>query len=151
MSSLSSRSGLKLRILGSGLVSAILMAGIVCQADDKPGRQSCRDDSTAPSTIGAIGPGGSSSATKLHSVRLSWDASVPKGNAPADAVKGYNIYRHEPGKAYEQINLVPIRETSCTDYAAKAGHTYIYQAKAVSMRGAVSDPSNQATASVPSR
>ncbi len=137
------------------MVSAILMAGIVCQADDKVGSQSCRDDSKAPFAVGASGPGGSTealagSAPKLHSVRLSWDASVSKSNAPADAVKGYNIYRHEPGKAYEQINLVPIRETSCTDYAVKAGHTYLYQTKAVSGRGTVSKPSNQATASVPS-
>lgn len=153
MSSLSSLSGLKHRILGGSLVSAVLMAGIVCRADDMPGSHSCRDDSKAPS---ASVPGGSTqaptaSATKLHSVRLSWDASVPASNVPADAVKGYNIYRHEPGKAYGQINLVLIRETSCTDYAVKAGHTYVYQAKAVSVRGAVSEPSNQATASVRSR
>jgi len=138
------------------LVAAILMGGIVCRAEDKPGSQSCRDDSKPPSAVHASEPSGTTeasavSATKPHSVRLSWDASVPASNAPADAVQGYNIYRHEPGKQYEQINLVLIRETSCTDYAVKAGHTYFYQSTAVSVRGAVSKPSNQAMATVRSR
>ena len=153
MNSRLSRSELRLRILGGCLVSAVLMTATVCRADSMTGNQSCRDDLKAPSTVGASVPAGSTHvstavAATLHSVRLSWNASVPASNSPADAVKGYNIYRHEPGKAYEQINLVLIRETSCTDYAVKAGHTYLYQATAVGMQGAMSKPSNQATASV---
>jgi len=145
-----SGSGLKLRILGGCLVSAILTAGVVCRADDMPGSHNCRDDSISSSTVGASRTTEASTAgvAKLPSVRLSWDASVPASTRPVDAVEGYNIYRHEPGKIYQQINLVLIHETSCTDYAVKSGHTYLYQAKAVSAQGAISKPSNQATARV---
>ena len=88
--------------------------------------------------------GGSS----VRSVKLSWDASVPASKEPADAVKGYNVYRHEPHKKYEQINRVLIHETGCTDYAVTAGRTYSYQVEAVSRLGAISKPSNTADADV---
>ena len=142
-----SRSGLKLRILGACLSPVILFAGIICRADDAPGSHNCRDDSKAISVVDRSGIAGSTEA-KLPSVRLSWDASIPASKRPAEAIQGYNIYRREPGKAYEQINVVLIRETSCTDYAVKVGHTYLYQAKSVSMQGGMSKPSNPATASV---
>lgn len=147
MSGRSSRSGLKLRMLAAYLSPVILFAGLICRADDTWGSHNCRDDSKAVSSVDGSGIAGSTEA-KLPSVRLFWDAGIPASKRPADAIQGYNIYRREPGKAYEQINLVVIRETSCTDYAVKVGHTYLYQTKAVSMQGTISKPSNQATGTV---
>ena len=63
-------------------------------------------------------------------------------------MKGYLIERKEPNGSYKTISLAPIQETSCTDYDVVAGHTYIYQARTVSLAGAVSLPSGEATASV---
>ena len=88
--------------------------------------------------------------SKPHRVRLSWDASVPASRAPLDAIQGYFIERKEVGKdkSFRTINLVPIPETSCTDYAVAANHTYIYRTKAISYRRLVSGPSNEAKATI---
>ena len=157
MSGSPSRSGGKLlRAVQVSLAGAILTAGTVCHAADQPAPQSCLDDSKAAAAVGASKTAGTqtaaeANATKPHSVKLTWNASVPASAAPQNAIKGYNIYRHEPLKEYEQINRVLIHETGCIDYAVSAGHKYFYQAEAVSVGGKVSKRSNQAVAIVAAR
>ena len=134
------------------LAAAILVVDL-CHADDKQSSPSCRD---APKSHSVSVSAGAASkvafqggTTKPHSVRLSWKASVPSSNLPADAIKGYDVYRRQAGTQYEKINLELIQGTSCTDYSVQAGQTYYYQTKAVSARGAVSKPSDEVKASVP--
>ena len=52
---------------------------------------------------------------------------------------------------YEKINTDIIRGTSCVDYLVKAGQAYYYETRAVSANGAVSKPSPEVRAVIPSR
>jgi len=142
-------------MLQSGLGVAILIAGLISQANgyNDQGSQSCRGDSQASPaakvTAGATGP--AASLSNPQSVRLSWNASIPASNSPSDAIQGYNVYRRDPGKAYEKINTSLIRGTSCIDHLVKKGQTYYYETMAVSANGAVSKPSPEVKAVIPSR
>ena len=103
------RNGIKmLKMVQTGLGVAILMVGLISQANgyDDQASQSCRGDSQVNSPAnGTTVPSGSAvSSSRPHGVKLSWKASIPASNSPADAVKGYNVYRREPGKEYEKIN-----------------------------------------------
>lgn len=144
-----------LKMLQAGLGVAILIVGISSQAnsfnDQEP--QNCRGDlqPTPASNVTTVRSGSASSSSKPHSVRLSWNASIPASNSPADAVQGYSVYRRDPGKRYEKINTKLIRGTSCVDYLVKTKHTYYYEARAVSANGAVSKPSAEVRAVIPSR
>ena len=135
------------------LASVIVFVGSVCHADDSKGSESCRDGQAPQLASGAgIAPGVEGQAGKAvsqpHSVKLSWQASVPASKQPADAIRGYNIYRREAGKKYERINQVVIPQTACTDYTAEGGHTYVYQVQAVTESGTVSKFSKDASASL---
>ena len=142
-------------MLQAVLAVAILIVGIGSQANgyDDQDSQNCRGDSQAnpTSTVTAAPSGSAASSSKPHSVRLSWNASVPASNSPADAIRGYNVYRRSPGKEYEKINTDLIRGTSCVDYLVKTGQTYYYETRAVSANGAVSKPSPEVRAVIPSR
>ncbi len=131
------------------------MVGLISQANgyDDQASQSCRGDSQASSpSNGTTVPSGSTvPSSKPHGVTLSWKASIPASNSPADAIKGYNVYRREPGKEYEKINGDLIPGTSCVDYLVKTGQTYYYETKAVSANGSVSKPSPEVKAVIPSR
>ena len=143
------------KLVQTGLRIAILMGGLISRANgyDDEANQSCRGDSQAnPSSSRTTVPSGSAaSSSKPHGVKLSWEASIPASNSPADAIKGYNVYRREPGKEYEKINGDLIRDTSCVDYLVKTGQTYYYENKAVSANGSVSKPSPEVKAVIPSR
>ena len=104
-----------------------------------------------PSDSATVPSRSASSSPKPHGVKLSWNASIPASNSPADAIRGYNIYRREPGKEYEKINGDLIRGTSCFDYLVKTGQTYYYETKAVSANGSVSKSSLEVKAVIPSR
>ena len=140
------------------LGTAILMAGIAHGSDNRESVD-CRAESKTVAPAQTTGPTrttgrsdlDTTSTLKGHSVRLSWDSSVPASKSPADAIKGYNIYRRGPGKEYEKINRELILGTSCVDHSVKAGKTYQYRAVAVSVRDLVSKPSNVAKATIPSR
>jgi len=144
-----------LKILQAGLGVAILIVGIGsrangCNDQDSP---NCRNDSQAnpASNITTAPSGSTASLSKLHSVRLSWNASIPASNSAGDAIQGYSVYRRKPGKKYEKINIGLIRGPSCVDYLVKAGQTYYYETRAVSANGAVSKPSPEVRAVIPSR
>ena len=150
---------------------AILFAGLAWQAygHDDPVSQDCRGNALASppakqaSASRTIEPSDVNMASrdraehsesttvlsKAHSVRLSWNASIPASDSPADAIKGYNVYRRIPGKAYEKINTDLIRGTSCVDYLVMAGRIYYYETRAVSATGAVGKPSPEAKAVIP--
>src|SRR5208337_1876270 len=134
---------------------AILIVGIGSQANgyNDQDSQNCRGDSQASpaSNVTAAPSGSAASSSKPHSVRLLWNASIPASNSPADAIQGYNVYRRSPGKKYEKINTDLIRGMSCVDYLVKTGQTYYYETRAVSANGAVSQPSPEVRAVIPSR
>jgi len=144
-----------LKILQAGLAVAILIVGIISRADsyNDQDSQNCRGDSQAnPASNVTTTPSGSpASSSKPHSVRLSWNASIPASNSPADAIQGYNVYRRNLGKKYEKINTDLIRGSICVDYLVKTGKTYYYETRAVSANGAVSKPSQEVEAVIPSR
>jgi len=157
-------------MLRGALGVAILIAGLTLQAhgyDDQvsqdcrgnaltspPAKQASASRTIEPSDVNMASRDRAEHAepttvSKAHSVRLSWNASTPASNSPADAIKGYNIYRRIRGKAYEKINTDLIRGTSCVDYLVTTGQTYYYQTRAVSATGAVSKPSPEARAVIP--
>src|SRR5208283_3882472 len=125
-----------MKLLHACLGVAILVAGIVSHGSDDQDSQDCHGRSKILASTQTAGPTRSTgrsdldtaSTPKAHSVRLSWDASVPASDSPADAIKGYNIYRRGPGKDYERINRELILGTTCVDHSVKAGRTYQYQA-----------------------
>lgn len=87
-----------------------------------------------------------------HGIRLQWKPS-PSPNA---TVAGYNIFRRESGpdcqqkvNSCQQINQAIISATTCVDYSAQPGRTYIYQAQTVSHSGLRSAMSNEAKATLP--
>jgi hypothetical protein len=143
------------KMVQTGLGVAILMLGLMSQANgyDDQTSQSCRGGSQASPTsnVSTAPSGPSTPSSKPHGVTLSWKASVPASNSPADAIKGYNVYRREPGKEYEKINGALIQGTSCVDDLVKTGQTYYYETKAVSANGSVSKPSPEVKAVIPSR
>jgi hypothetical protein len=138
------------------LVIGVALSVVVCCADEKQGDRSCRDGSAAPVNVAPGAPAAGTQTSKPHGIRLSWTASVPASTTARDAVAGYNIFRREsgkdcqqPGNSCQKINIVLISETSCTDYSAEPGHTYIYQAQAVSYGKMVSGLSREAKAALP--
>jgi hypothetical protein len=144
------------------LVAEILLLTTVCRANNVQNVQSaqnipnCLGDAAAVHTVATIGTSGAadakmSVASKPHSVRLSWNASVPASASPTDAIKGYNVYRRLAGKEYEKLSVEPVHGTSCIDTAVQAGQTYYYQTRAISVQGVVSKPSNETKATVPSQ
>jgi hypothetical protein len=146
-----------IKILQASLGVAILAASFLHGSDNHES-QDCRGGSKALAPAQATSPSRTSessdlstaSSSKAHSVRLSWSASVPASDSPADAIKGYNIYRREPGKEYEKINRELILGTTCVDHSVKAGQKYQYQTVAVSAKDLASRPSNVAKATIPS-
>jgi hypothetical protein len=129
---------------------------VCCHADEKQGDQSCRDGSAASANVALSGPASGTQTSKPHSIRLSWGASVPASATARDAVEGYNIFRREsgkdcqqPGNSCQKINTALVSGTSCTDYSVDLGHTYIYQAQAVSHGKRVSGLSREIKAALP--
>ena len=102
-------------MLQAGMGVAILIVGISLQASgyNDQDSQDCRGGSQAtPASNFTTTPAGSAaSSSKPHSVRLSWNPSIPASNSPGDAIQGYNVYRRKPGKEYEKINIDLIRGT----------------------------------------
>ena len=147
MANLTQRLQRNTRLLKSAAAVAVaaLSLEFICYAVDN-GSRDCR---SAPILL----PGNDRleverEGSRSHSVRLYWDASMPADNLPEDRIWGYLIERKEIGKdtEFKPINRVPIRETSCTDYAVEVNHTYVYRARAVTFRFLTSKPSNRATA-----
>ncbi len=99
------------------------------------------------------------SGTSNHKVILSWNASAPSPNAESNAV-GYCLYRSKKRNAAkqkptckncEQINPIPIVNTSCVDDVVEDGATYYYVVTAINAKGTSSSPSNEARARIPSK
>ncbi len=88
-----------------------------------------------------------------HSVVLSWKASIPRSDAPKDAIKGYYVYRSLRSNGFsesDRLNALPLKETRCIDTAVKPRKKYFYVVKALSEGGAPSDFSTQITVEIPS-
>jgi hypothetical protein len=81
----------------------------------------------------------------VHSVTLSWTASVSPN------IQGYNAYRAQTtGGPYTKINSTLISGVTYLDNVVTAGATYFYVTTAVNSTGAESGHSNEARALVPS-
>jgi hypothetical protein len=135
------------------------------QVDNSP---SCAKVTTAPKGVANTGsfapiaggpqvPSNSSekqSAEKgtSHLVILSWSASKPATESPRAAIIGYIVYRStkpHDDKA-KPINVNRVAGTSFVDSNVEPGKTYYYVTRAVSANGALSGPSNEVRAEVPS-
>jgi hypothetical protein len=102
----------------------------------------------------ASGAGGSSSPSvskpKLHSVKLSWNPSVPATKLARDAVIGYIVYRSTKSNDPKTIpiNSSSFVGTTFVDANVKPG-TYYYVTRAVSASGRLSGPSNEVRVEIP--
>ncbi len=75
-----------------------------------------------------------------YAVRLRWDA-------PGAVVRGYHVYRREaPDAEPRRLTEQPVAGTVFADATAEPGVSYTYHVRAVSMRGAESEPAPAATA-----
>jgi len=85
-----------------------------------------------------------------HTVKLSWNASVPASTSSADAVIGYIVYRSRTPNDLKSlpINLRRITDTACFDVNVSPGADYYYVIRAVSANG-ISGPSNQVHVHIP--
>jgi hypothetical protein len=86
-----------------------------------------------------------------HTVRLSWNPSIPASALTRDAVIGYIVYRsiksHDAGAP--PINTRRLTDTTCVDTQVVPGQTYYYVTRAVSASGALSGPSNEVRVQIP--
>jgi hypothetical protein len=99
----------------------------------------------------------SQQGTGHHKVTLSWKASTPGTNAESNAI-GYCLYRSKTRNVAkqnptcghcEQINQVPIADTSCVDDLVEDGASYYYVVSAINAKGTISGASNEAPAPIP--
>ena len=98
-------------------------------------------------------PTPSQSPSKRHSVTLSWDPSIPVSHSPADAIKGYYVYRSQMSGKYgesNRINPLPLIGTRCLDTAVEPRATYYYVVRTVTESGAQSVVSKEIKAVIPS-
>jgi hypothetical protein len=95
-----------------------------------------------------------------HSVRLSWNASVPATPSPDDKVTSYKIYRstskHVQRIPANRINCDFTAATTCIDKNVEPSTTYYYAATAVAGKTAKkpereSDCSKPVKVKIPSR
>lgn len=90
-------------------------------------------------------------ASALHSVKLSWNPSVPATKSARDAIVGYIVYRstkpHDPNAT--PINSTRITDTTFVDHHVEPGKVYYYVTRAVNASGALSAPSNEVRADIP--
>jgi hypothetical protein len=87
-----------------------------------------------------------------HSVTLSWNAPVSASRSPADAIKGYQVYRSVKSQTYaesDRISQSPVHGTRCVDMTVEARNTYFYVVRAVTEDGMQSGSSNEIKAVVP--
>jgi fibronectin type 3 domain-containing protein len=78
----------------------------------------------------------------LHSVTLTWNAS------PSSGVR-YNVYRRDAVGEVIRVNAKPITDTNYTDHSVQPGQVYFYSARAISLSGIQSQPSNEVRVDVP--
>lgn len=139
------------------LAAGILLASLVCSAQQPQESQSCSGD-RAPAGAEKAQPAAMKKASFIaatanptsHTIRLSWIESA----SPASTVAGYYIYRRETGLPCQSqptgcvpLNPnKPVKGKGCTDYSVVPGHTYIYQAQTVGKNSLSSTYSNDATA-----
>ena len=99
----------------------------------------------------------SQQGTGHHKVILSWKASTPRTNVESNAI-GYCLYRSKTQNVAkrnptcghcEQINQVPIADTSCVDDLVKDSASYYYVVSAINAKGILSVASNEAPAPIP--
>jgi len=96
---------------------------------------------------------GSQISSSPHAVTLSWNPGIPRSNAPADAIKGYYVYRSLSSQTYAErnrMNDVLLQGTRCVDTSVEAGNTYYYAVKTITVGGGQSGLSKEIKAVVPS-
>jgi hypothetical protein len=141
--------------LGAVGVVAIVLSGVAQVTRHLP-RTASRGEAAASAPARNPPACGSSSPPPAnpsgHSVKLSWNASVPKSSAKTDSIQGYYIYRSLTSNKYNdsnRINLQPLVGTSCVDTTVSPQVKYFYVVKAVAGSGLMSAASNEATAAIP--
>ncbi len=77
-----------------------------------------------------------------ESVRLRWDAS------DADDVRGYILYRREPGREFHRLNEEPIAALEYLDRGKVTGLSYAYRIQVIDEAGNESPLSNPVSTSV---
>jgi hypothetical protein len=137
--------------LGAVGVVAIALSGAAQVAGHLPRAEAAASaPAHNPPACGSIPPPPANPSG--HSVKLSWNASVPKSGAKVDSIQGYYIYRSSTSNKYNdsnRINLRPLVGTSCVDTTASPQVKYFYVVKAVAGSGLMSPASNEATVTIP--
>lgn len=134
-------------------LALVLLSSCALRAEGQTKESSCYGDHDPAQSQSSVKSGsvsnGISPTLGPHGIKLTWNPS-PSPNA---TVVGYNLFRREVGPNCQQknnrchqVNRTVISGTTCVDYSAEAGHTYIYQAQTVGHGGVVSVMSNEAKA-----
>jgi len=119
-------------------------ATVAVNAEDSNSETVAASSSSMTSAAAAKGSTG-------HSVKLTWNPSVPVSTSTRDAIVGYFVYRskkpHDPNA--KQINRTLIAGTTFVDVHVEPGKVYYYTTRAKSAGGMLSGPSNEAQAVIP--
>ena len=135
----------------------IVFLGTQLMAKAQPGLQATTSSTpttaaalATPSEVAPCGELTDKAPPGAHTVRLSWNASVPASTAAADAVIGYIVYRSTKANDANSlpINLRQISDTACLDVHVSPGADYYYVIRAVSAKG-ISGPSNEVRVHIP--
>jgi fibronectin type 3 domain-containing protein len=131
-------------VLYSGLIATLLVLTLRAQAADSKSSSSNIEHLVFVSAISSVPITGDGSASRRHSVDLSWNASS------APNVIGYNIYRGKRSRGpYRKINPVLNASTVYTDTSVSDGNIYYYVTTAVCSDDKESAYSNQARVRIP--
>jgi hypothetical protein len=99
----------------------------------------------------AVSPNNGKQHPSGHSVKLSWNPSLPATKSSRDAIVGYMVYRS--AKPHDlnakPINPTRVAGTTYVDLDVESGKVYYYVTRAVSASGAVSGPSNEIRVEIP--
>ena len=108
-----------------------------------PGELTITSNSSTGSTAGVTLNG--TGAAGAHEVDLSWTAP----SSSTDPVAGYNVYRSSGTGVFTLINATVNVPTTYADTTVVSGASYTYYVTSVDYSGIESDPSNQASFTIP--
>ena len=119
-------------------------ATVAVNAKDRDG------ENVATGSSSVISAGVAKESTE-HSVKLTWNPSVPVSTSTRDAIVGYFVYRSKKphDRNAKQINRSLIAGTTFVDVHVEPGKVYYYTTRAKSAGGMLSGPSNEAQAAIP--
>jgi hypothetical protein len=151
------------RWINPGAATSVIVLLLGCTSQGRGyGQKDTRDGGklSAESTVASaanssdsLAASGKPSGRAGHSVKLTWNTSVPASKSARDAILGYKVYRSTKphDRDARALNANPVAGSEYTDSTVEPGLTYYYVTKAVSVKGAESNASNEMKVEIPHR